>query len=63
MRIPAKNMAASAAVTTGIASGVSNFFAVFNDDKELVEAIGDVTKDMAKGAVRGGVTGTLSTAF
>ena len=63
MRITAKNMAASAAVTTGIASGVSNFFAVFNDDKELAEAIGDVTKDMAKGAVRGGVTGTLSTAI
>ena len=63
MRVTAKNMAAGAAVTTGIVSGVTNLFAVFSDKKELSEAIQDVSKDVAKGAVRGGATGVVSTSI
>lgn len=63
MKITAANMAAGVAVTSGITSGVTNLFSVLNDEKALSEAVIDVSKDIIKGAARGGTTGVISTAI
>lgn len=54
------NMAASSAVMSGIISGVQNCFAVFQNRKELDEAIKDVGADVVKSGARGGITGIIS---
>ena len=61
IRASASNMAAASMVTGGIASGITNMFAVFNDNKELAEAFHDVGADAIKSGIRGGATGALST--
>ncbi len=63
MKCSAANMAKASFVSTGIVSGVSNMFAVFQDKKELADALVDVGVDAVKGAVRGGATGVISTAI
>lgn len=63
MKCTAANMAKASFVTTGIVSGVTNMFEVFQDKKELAEALYDVGADAAKGAIRGGATGVVSTAI
>ena len=52
--------AAYGAAAGGIVSGVQNVCAIFNDEKELDEAIKDIGIDAAKSAVRGGGVGALS---
>lgn len=61
MRCSAANMAKASFVTTGIVSGVTNMFAVFQDKKELSEALADVGADAVKSGIRGGATGVIST--
>jgi len=56
-------MAKANFVTTGVISGIANMFEVFRDKKSLAEAFKDVGADAVKGGIRGGVTGTLSTAI
>ena len=63
MKCTASNMAKASFVTTGIVSGVTNMFDVFQDRKELADALCDVGADAVKGAVRGGATGVVSTAI
>ena len=63
MKCTAANMAKASFVTTGILSGVTNMFEVFQDKKELAEALHDVGADAIKGAARGGATGVVSTAI
>lgn len=63
MKCTAANMAKASLVTTGIVSGVTNMFEVFQDKKELADALHDVGADTIKGATRGGVTGIVSTAI
>ncbi|SFU57335.1 hypothetical protein [Butyrivibrio sp. M55] len=63
MKCSATNMAKASFVTTGIASGVTNMFDVFQDKKELSQAIADVGVDAVKGGIRGGATGVVSTAI
>lgn len=55
------NMAKSGAFMSGIVSSISNMFALYEDKKELNDAIKDVTKDTLGGAIRGGTTGAIST--
>lgn len=62
MKTTSVNMAAGAAVTTGLVSGVTNLFAVLKDDEELGEAISSVCRDVGVSATRGAATGALSTA-
>ena len=54
------SMAAASFVTTGVISGVINFYKVFRDEKTLKEAINDTTKDAVKSGVRGAATGFIS---
>ena len=54
MKCSATNMAKASFVTTGIVSGVSNMFMVFQDKKELSEALADVGADAVKSSIRGG---------
>ncbi len=63
MKCTAANMAKASFVTTGILSGVTNMFEVFQDKKELAEALHDVGADAIKGAARGGATGVVGTAI
>lgn len=63
MKCSAANMAKASFVTTGIVSGVTNMFEVFQDKKELSEALADVGADAVKGGIRGGATGVVSTAI
>lgn len=63
MKCTAVNMAKASFVTTGIVSGVTNMFEVFQDKKELDAALHDVGADAIKGAARGGATGIVSTAI
>ena len=63
MRTTAANMAAASMVTGGVVSGISNMFAVFQDEKELSQALADVGADVVQSGVRGGATGALSTAI
>lgn len=63
MKCTAANMAKASFVTTGIVSGVTNMFEVFQDKKELDAALHDVGADAIKGAARGGATGIVSTAI
>lgn len=63
MKCTATNMAKASFVTTGIVSGVTNMFDVFQDKKELADAVHDVGVDAIEGAVRGGATGVVSTAI
>lgn len=60
MKCSAANMAKASFVTTGIVSGVTNMFAVFQDKKELSEALADVGVDAVKSGIRGGATGIIS---
>lgn len=52
--------AAYGAAAGGIVSGVRNVCAVFNDEKELEQAVKDIGIDIAKSGVRGGSVGALS---
>lgn len=63
MKCSAANMAKASFVTTGVVSGITNMFAVFQDKKELADALADVGADAVKGGIRGGVTGVVSTAI
>lgn len=63
MKCTVTSMAKASFVTTGIVSGVTNMFDVFQDRKELADALHDVGADAVKGAVRGGATGVVSTAI
>ena len=63
MKCSAANMAKASFVTTGIVSGVTNLFEVFQDKKDLAEALEDVGADAVKGGIRGGATGVVSTAI
>ncbi len=63
MKCSAANMAKASFVTTGIVSGVTNMFDVFQDKKELSEALADIGADAVKGGIRGGTTGVVSTAI
>lgn len=57
------SMAAASFVTTGIISGVFNFYKVWKNEKTAKEAIIDTAKDATKGAVRGAATGALSSSI
>ena len=61
MRATAANMAKASFVTTGIMSGISNMFEMFQDRKELADALHDVGADAVKGGICGGATGAIST--
>ena len=61
LKATAANMAKASLITTGIISGVTNLFDVYNDKKELDVAIKDVTIDAVKSGAKGGATGALST--
>ncbi len=61
MKCTAKNMAKASFVSAGIASGVTNMYEVFKDEKEFSEALSDVCHDAAKAGVRGAATGIVST--
>ena len=61
MRCSAANMAKASLVTTGVVSGITNMFEVFQDKKELANALADVGADAVKGGLRGGATGAVST--
>lgn len=61
MKTTAANMAAASMVASGVVSGVSNLFSVFSDDKALAQAFADTSFDVAKGGLRGGAVGGLST--
>lgn len=61
--ITTKSMATASFITTGVISGVYNFYKVLKDEKTLSEAIVDTTKDAAKSAVRGAATGALSSSI
>ena len=63
MKCAAANMAKASFVTTGIVSGITNMFEVFQDKKELANALHDVGADAVKGATLGGATGVVSTAI
>ncbi len=63
MIVTAKNMAVTGAITSGIVSSVVNLFELYKDEKELDEAILDVTKNVVKGGVRGAATGALRTSI
>lgn len=56
-------MAAASFVTTGIISGVFNFYKVWKNEKSAKEAIVDTAKDATKGAIRGAATGVLSSSI
>ena len=53
MKCTAANMAKASFVTTGILSGVTNMFEVFQDKKELAEALHDVGADAIKRSSKG----------
>lgn len=55
------NMAIGAAVSTGMVSSITNFFEVYKNEKELEDALIDITKDTGKAAVKGAATGAIST--
>ena len=55
-----KDSALSCAMMTCIVSGTKNFFDVFQNKKELSQAIKDIGGDVGKSGVRGGITGFLS---
>lgn len=63
IKISTINAAKASAVTTGLSSGIMNMFEVFQDKKELDQAIKDIGKDMVKGTSRGAATGGLSSAI
>lgn len=63
MKTTAVNMAKAGALTSGIISGAVNLFELYRDEKELDEAIADVTKNVVNGGVRGAATGVLSTSI
>ena len=63
MKSSAVNMAKASFVTNGLASGITNMFAVFQDKKELADALAAVGVDAVKGGIRGGATGVVSTAI
>lgn len=63
MRASAANMAKASFVTTGIVSGIVNMFEMFQDKKELADALYEVGSDALKGGARGGATGAISTAI
>jgi len=63
MKVSAVNMAKAGAVSSGVASGISNLFQVYQDEKSLEEALKDVGVEAAKGGIRGGATGALSSAI
>lgn len=54
------NMAASNMVMTGVIQTTSNLFEVFQNRKELDEAMKDIGIEVVKSGVRGGATGFLS---
>lgn len=54
------NMAIGAAVSTGMVSSIRNLFEVYKNEKELEDALIDITKDTGKAAVRGAATGAIS---
>lgn len=54
------NMAVGAAVSTGMISSITNLFEVYKDEKELEDALIDITKDTGKAAVKGAATGAIS---
>lgn len=56
----AANMAVASGITTAIVSGTQRLFEVLKDKKQLDEALAEVGADTAKGAIRGGETGVLS---
>lgn len=57
------NMAVGAAVSTGMVSSIKNLFEVYKDEKELEDALIDITKDTGKAAVRGAATGAISSSI
>lgn len=59
----AVNMAAMSAITTGIISSVKNFFEVFQNKKDLEEALGEIGINVAEATAKGAGTGFISTAF
>ena len=61
MRVSVANMAKASFVTTGIMSGIINMFEMFQDKKELDDALHDVGADAVKSGIRGGATGAAST--
>ena len=63
MQYSAANMAKASFVTTGIVSGITNMFEVFQDEKDLADALVDVGADAVKSGVKGGATGVVSTAI
>ena len=63
MKCTSANMAKANFVTTGIVSGITNMFEIFQDKKELADALHDVGADAVKGAARGSATGVVSTAI
>lgn len=63
MKCSAANMAKASFVTSGIVSGVINMFEVFQDQKELSEALADVGADAVRSGIKGGATGVVSTAI
>ena len=60
IRMTTTSMAAASFVTTGVISGVQNFYKVFKDEKTLGEAIVDTTKDAVKSGAKGAATGFVS---
>lgn len=52
--------AVSGAAVSGIVSGTQNLFQVFQNKKELDEALKDIGVDVVKGGARGGAIGFLS---
>lgn len=63
MKISSQNMALASMVTSGIASGVTNMFLVFKEEKELSKALKDVGVDVSKSGARGVATGVIGTAI
>lgn len=58
--VTTRSMAAASFVTTGVVSGISNFYKVFKNEKTLAEAIKDTTGAAVKSGVRGAATGFIS---
>jgi len=63
MKYTAASMAKASFLSTGLVSGITNMVSVFQDKKELGQAVIDVKSDALNSAIRGATTGTLSTAI
>lgn len=57
------SMATASFVTTGIISGVFNFYKVWKNEKTAKEALADTAKEATKGAIRGAATGAISSSI